>query len=241
MKIAIYTFYQAFRLLRNSKVIMMLSLLPILLGAIFYGLGGYLLFSEALPWIKEIIRSFLDAPDIGLPISYLLTILLSVFFYLMMNWTFLIFVSLISCPFNDYICRKINSIMIPNKLMDDKITFAKIKAIVINELKKMSLILIISISSMVIGFIPILTPLSFILAAILLSSSFLDYSWSNKDLSFRQCVRFIASNLWLIILTGVIFIFFMSIPLLNLVVFPFAVIYYSVLFIKIEEDEKSIN
>lgn len=217
---------------------MLLSLLPIVLGVTFYTFFGYMLFSDLLPWIKEILRGYLDSPDIGIPISYLLTILLSVFFYFMINWTFLICVSLISSPFNDLVCRKIHSSLNQEIGSEDKMSFARAQKIISNEIKKMLFIIMVSLFSLILGFIPILTPLSFILTAALFSASFLDYSWSNKEYSFRKCVLFLWSNLWVLISTGLIFIFFMSIPILNLIIFPFAVIYYSVLFVKIESYEK---
>ena len=104
-------------LFRKDKVILMLSLIPIGIGSIlYYFLGRWVLVNilqEVNTWIQSLISG-----DIGSIIYYIIFFTFSIIFIFLINWTFVLVVSIISSPFNDFISDRVEK-RINNDLGDD--------------------------------------------------------------------------------------------------------------------------
>ena len=153
----------------------------------------------------------------------------------MVNWTFVLVVSIISSPFNDFISERVEKKI--NKGLEDGTDFS-LKSlmknafkVLFNEIRKVSFIILISIFVILIDFlIPFLAPIGLILSSFLMSSQLLDYSWSRHNFRLRKCLSNLKEDWLLYSISGFIFMFLFTIPVLNLLFLPIGVIYYTVIF-----------
>ena len=179
-----YYFFKSLNYLRSDKKIMLFSIIPVLIGFICYYFLGSFLFGELEVLAKEYVSNYVEVTGWGETIlQWVIGFLIAVF----VNFTFFIFVSVIASPFNDLISERIEVIY---KLDPEGITISqmikKIPSTLFNEAKKISLIILISMGNLVIGiFAP---PLAFILTGLLFAVSFVDYSWSRRELSPKECI-----------------------------------------------------
>ena len=96
-----------------------------------------------------------------------------------------------------------------------------------NETKKISLIVVLSIVSLVLSFIPFMAIVSFFIQVVLLSVTFLDYYWSRKNLSVRECINDYRSNFLFNFLSGLLFFGLLLIPGGGVLFFPLILIKFS--------------
>jgi CysZ protein len=236
LKATFSSFWIAKKYLIQDRVILFLSLIPIFIGLVLYLLGGQFLYSTFLEIGQKWITEYISAGAVGSFIYYILFGLLSLVLIFITNWTFVLVVSILAGPFNDIISSRVERLMEGKKPESLKDSFSrmikKIAFILINELKKISLILTLTLFALLISLFPILAPLGFIISAILLASTFLDYNWSRHDQHIRECIRDIRGHFIAYLIGGAIFTFLFTIPVLNLLIYPYAVIYFSVLWNK---------
>ncbi|OUR98942.1 hypothetical protein A9Q84_05890 [Halobacteriovorax marinus] len=236
MKISIKAVRKSFSLLKEDKIILLLSLIPVVVGiAVYYYLGN-LFYVDFLDWGKGLIAGKVSEGQWMSILSWLFTALLTIILYFLVSWTFVLFVSVIASPFNDIISGRVEKRLLnkPSEEISSEKFFSRLSKILMNEFKKISLIIIISIFSFIIGlFFP---PLAFVISALLLAVSFLDYAWSRKDLSFRECLSNIRGSFLGYLVSGCAFMALISIPIVNLLVLPYAVIYYSVVYYSKENE-----
>lgn len=240
MKNSVKAVGKSFGVFREDKLIILLSLVPVIVGLAFYYYLGSFFYVDLLSFGNEYLQSNVTNENVGGVLSWILTGLLTIVLFFLVNWTFVLFVSIVASPFNDLISGRVERVIkgsISDSL-DSERFFKKFLKTILNELKKISLIIIISIIAFIIGmFFP---PLAFIISALLLAVSFLDYSWSRKELSFGECLANIRKSFFSYLLTGSAFMALISIPIVNLVVLPYAVVYYSVLYYTKEQLEQNI-
>jgi uncharacterized protein involved in cysteine biosynthesis len=98
-----------------------------------------------------------------------------------------------------------------------------------NELKKLTVIVALTVAAVALNFVPFLFPLAFLLLALLMSSQFLDYSWSRHELPLGHCVRDLLASPFAHALAGAAFLMLVTVPLLNALVPALATSYYTVL------------
>lgn len=238
MKNIFSSFGQSLSIMMKDKIIILFSLVPILVGVLLYYFLGRLIFTDFLDWINSMVVAKMSSDGLGKFIGYLVTATLSVVMYFVVSWTFVLIVSLIASPFNDIISNRTEKNLlgeIPESI--DKSFSRLVKRIgftLINELKKISFILFMTFLALVLNFIPILAPVSFILSALLLSIGFVDYTWSRKGKKFGECLSDIRGTFIGYTISGSIFMGLIAIPVVNLFTLPFAVVYYTVLQIKNE-------
>ncbi len=221
---------------KKDKFIVLLSLVPVLIGLLLYYYLGNWFFTDVLEWGKQWIQQKISFESFGNILTYIFMGILSVSLFFLINWTFVLFVTVIAGPFNDLISERVENILIEKKQTSIKQSMSKlIKSLfktLINELKKVFFIVLVTIVALIIGFIPLLAPLSIVITAILFAVEFVDYSWSRHDLNFSSCLKDIKSNFLLYLISGGIFLFLMSIPIVNLFAFSYGVIFFTVLFVK---------
>lgn len=236
MKHFVSSFGESFSILRKDKIIFLFSLVPIFIGIVLYYFLGQMIFTDFLDWINTWVSGKVSSDGLGSVIGWIVTATLTVVMYFVVSWTFVLIVSLVASPFNDIISNRTEKILDGKKPESlDKSMGRLLKRFaftIVNEIKKISFILFMTVLAVVMNFIPILAPVSFILSALLLAIGFVDYSWSRHDLQFRSCVESTRRLFLGLILSGAVFMGLIAIPVVNLFALPYAVIYYTVFYSK---------
>jgi len=234
MKLIKESFHETFQILRKDKIVLLLSIIPLVIGIFLYGLVGGWLFNLIMGSGKQWVMDKISEGAVGTIAYYFLVTLVTIVLLVAVNYSFVLVVSLIACPFNDLISSRVHK-HITQELKDTLSSslskmLNKLVVTLLNESKKIILIVVLSICSFLLSFIPPLIPLSFLLSAILLSITFIDYNWSRDNLNLAKCLNNYKSLFFNYTLSGIIFLFVLSIPVVNLFCYPLAVIYYSVIY-----------
>jgi CysZ protein len=240
MKAVLASISTSLQLLRKDKIILTLSVLPPSLGGLVYIFVGWYLFGKFKGWGEEWIWQKIGTESVGQILQFLLTLMISLILLFIFNWTFVLFLSIISSPFNDALSARVEKLLGGEKLDDFTQTLGGIwdhlRRSVLSEIKKALLILFLTIMAVILSFIPILAPLALFLSALLLSIQFLDYNWSRNNWSVRLCLRDLRSHTIIYGVSGMIFLGMMAIPLLNVFALPYAVVFYSSLWFDLQNS-----
>lgn len=225
----------AFHYLFKDSTNFLLAMIPIGLGISLYAVAGNWVFGSGLESGQQWLESHIASQNWGSVVYYLAVTLLTIFFFLLVNWTFVLVVSLIAAPFNDILSRRIDQMHQGKECERLNVLLAQmggnIPKILWNEIKKIVLLIILIIFAFLLSLIPILVPISFILSAIILSAGYLDYSWSRYDLPAKKCFASLKRGWISYSIVGFGYLFILSVPLLNLFSISLAVAHYTILFI----------
>lgn len=236
MKLAFSLFAQSFKIFNKDKMLILLSMFPILIGFLLYSLIGRWLYTDVLDYFKLMIEDSVSKGGLGTFVYYLVVSIMSIALYFIVSWTFVLIVSLVSSPFNDIISERVEKVInneeLPSLSNSFKDMLQDISKIIINEIKKISFILLVSLVVVLLNFIPLLTPISFILSAYLLAANFIDYSWARHNFTLKQCLGDIKKSFVVYAIAGSIFTFLMMIPVLNIIFLPYGVVYFTLVFVK---------
>jgi CysZ protein len=224
----------ALKVFKEDKWITILSMVPVVIGAtIYYFLGNYI-YGDILNMGRSWIETSVSSNSWSSVLYYLMVGILTIGFYFLLSWTFVLVVSGIASPFNDIVSRRVEKVLageIPESISVSLSRMSKnFVGTIVNELKKIALIVILSLLALVISFIPMLAPIGVVISAVLLAVGFLDYSWSRHNMHFRDCVNDIRKHLFSYGIMGGVFLALISIPGINLFLLPFGVVYFTVLF-----------
>ncbi len=235
---------QSIKLITSDKVNFCLASIPIFIGMAVYYFLGMSFYEYVMGEGRAYIDShFNQASNWGSFVYYAMAIVLTVILYFVVNWSFVIFISILSSPFNDLLSARIEKLIIGQPMEDIGTSLKKMVGKVFwtlfNELKKVFFIGSIAVIGFVLSYIPFLTPFSLIISALLLAIQFIDYSWARHDLSFGSCLSDVRRNFVGYTLMGIVFFFLVSIPLLNLIVPSFATSYFTVLWVKLNNNERT--
>jgi CysZ protein len=225
----------------RDKVCFILGLLPVGIGLILYYWVGKWFYGPVLEWGNNLVSQFITKDSLNSIIYYLFFGLISIFLFVLIGYTFTLVVSLVASPFNDLLSSRVEKILLGKKtegLKESLLqTMRKMLVILKEELKKIFVILLLTLMAFFIGLFPVLAPISFFISATCLAIQFLDYTWCRREMAFRQCFRSLNKSLFSYSVTGVFFSLLMMVPVLNLVSIPFAVTFYTVLWLV--KNEKS--
>lgn len=235
MKKFIQSYSLAFRYVFKDGTNFLLAMIPIGLGLSLYALVGGWLFGSVLNSGQKWLEGQIASQQWGSVIYYIALTLLTILFFLVINWTFVLLVTLIASPFNDLLSRRIDSIHrgIEAEKMHKMLAQMSTGLVKIlwNEVKKIVVIFVLVTLSFILSFIPVLVPISFLLSALILSAGYLDYSWSRYDLPSKQCFSSL-KHCWIpYSVVGFSYMLLLSIPLINLLSIPLAVTQYTILFV----------
>lgn len=165
-------------------------------------------------------------------LSWIFKIVFGLLTYFIVNWTFVLFVSLIGCIFNEYISQRVEKISMNEKVEPLRNVFTKMRSqivfILINESKKLVFILFFTVLAFILGYI--FAPLSLAISFILVAIQFIDYTWYRKGLSFSQCISDIKRNTFHYTLSGALYFFLINIPIINLFIPAIATSHFSLYF-----------
>ncbi|OFZ14517.1 MAG: hypothetical protein A2X86_17900 [Bdellovibrionales bacterium GWA2_49_15] len=236
-------FFKLFpRLLRDSVKILftdwkvfLLAMIPLVLGIFLYVYMGKVLFVDFLNFLRAHAETYLGNGKLNASIYYIVMALMIVCSYFIVGWTFVLSISILAAPFNSWLSGRVITLKGTNTDTRPKPGFF---SLVWGELKKVTVIVILSLGAMVLAFIPFGAPISFVLSAFLISINFLDYPWSVQDLSWKEIIKELKGNTLVYFLSGAVFFLALAIPLLNLMMYPLAVIFFSCL--QLELNSKKI-
>ena len=220
------------KMIKGDRVLLLLSLIPVLIGILFYGLLGGWVFSSVIPWANDLLQNWLSIEWLGAILGWIIKALMTILLFFVINWTFFLVVSLLASPFNDLISSRVEK-----KLMGVELGsigsefngfFNKVIFILVNESKKVLIIMLLSLISLALSFFPLLSPLTIFLQAMLVAVNFLDYSWSRHDLKMSECARAYKEKFVENTLAGFIGVILLAIPGVNLVALPNLVVLFTI-------------
>jgi CysZ protein len=208
-------------------------MVPVFFGILLFSLIGTWVYGDLLSELTVWVESNISIGEWGSILKWILVSILSVVFYFLLSWTFILIVSLFSSPFNELISSRVEKLargQEQENISDSiKTMMARISFTIVNELKKVSLIGLLSVFAVLLNFSGFLAPVSLLISALLLASQFLDYSWARHDITFRGCLAEIKGDFLKYGVSGGIFLFAMSVPFINIFALPYAVIYFTLL------------
>lgn len=235
-------FKEAIRYILKDKVSFILALIPVLIGISLFILVGVGMFSTMQGIGNEYIAKYLGGGTFGEVVTWIIKIILTILLYYIINITFVMILSIIASPFNDMLSNRIEKQILgedlPSFSDSMKGSVANLGSTLVNESKKIIIVLGISLFSVVLGLVPLLTPLSFILSAVVLSIEFIDFSWSRHNMTFKECRSEYRSHFFSYSFGGLFFMFLVSIPLINIIVPAYGTSYFTVLWVK-SNDRRS--
>lgn len=224
----------------EDKINILLVLIPILIGVTLYLLFGSWLFGTIATGVKGLVMGWISSDVLGDIVFYIVTALLSIALFLLINWTFVLIVSIFASPFYDMLSQRIEKRMLGDQLESADQAwsqmFKKIPQIIWNEIKKVSFILFFSVLAFVLSYL--IPPVGFFITALLLSVQFIDYTWSRHDLPSSECYKDVKANLLPYGLMGALLFILLSVPLLNLIVPAYATSFFTVYW---NQEKKEIN
>ena len=230
---------ESYKFILKDKISLSLALVPIFIGIVLYYFAGVSLFSFMYENGQTYIQEYLGTGGLGKVAEWIVRIVLTIILYFIVNLTFILIISIIASPFNDALSARIEKQVLKQELPSfDLILKRGIKKFfftVGTEIKKIILIILVSLIVMVFGFFPILAPLSLVLGAMILSMEFVDFSWSRHDMSFKACMGEFRKHIVSYTIGGLFFILMISVPIINLVVPSLATSYFTILWVKNNE------
>lgn len=233
---------EALRYLFKDPINLLLFIIPAIISLGLYAIvGGYVL-TKGMGTAEVLIMKYVISKEASLFLYYLISGLLMFLIFLLVNWTFVLCLGLVAAPFNDMISARIEKKMnggLPDS--DRKATlgavFSRLGKTLKNELKKITVILVITVFATILNFFPIFYPLAILLLAILMSSQYLDYSWSRHNWEAGRCIKDIVANLPSNVISGLMFLILIAVPFINALVPAIATSYYTVLWNKRQQPK----
>ena len=211
------------RMIKEDKILLLLSLIPIAIGIIIYVTLGAWLYTSFIPGGVEWIQGKISLDWLGSFFSWIVKGLFFILFGALANYTFVLVVSLFASPFNDLIVDRVlkkKQGIDPSLEVSLKESIKRLPKTIVNELKKISFILVLTVFSLVLSFIPFMAIVSLFIQVTLLSVTFLDYYWVKKDLSFRSCITDFKSDFIFNFSMGFIYFLVLFIPGGGVLFFP---------------------
>lgn len=242
MKSVFSSYAEARIYLFKDRVNLTLAMIPVGIGLSLYLLLGKWVFGTLIPYGQDWVSSYFSSHTFGSITYWILVTLMSVVMYLLVSWTLVLIVSLIACPFNDLISKRVEKQLKGEELggLSEGFKEASIKLLktLLNEIKKVAIILLFTILAFFLNLIPVLVPLGMLITSILFAIQFVDYSWSRHDLYSKECFIDARKNWIPYSLSGLGFLFIVTIPIVNLLLPAYATSYYTVLWNRLEEKKR---
>lgn len=223
---------QSFQLLWSRKTRWPLVLGPIIFGVILYSAFFFLAYDFIGQTLQPYLVQAFNINQMGFIVRWTLMAVITIIGFFLVNWTFVLVVSLFAAPFNDFLSESIADELEGKPFKRDRGFWNEILPFIWNETKKISVIVFFSFVAFTLSFIPILLPLSIWISFILIASQFTDYSWSRDKLTTKQCLNDVRKNLFGYSLSGGMFFLFISVPMINLLVPAWATAHFTLLYAK---------
>jgi uncharacterized protein involved in cysteine biosynthesis len=225
----------AFKMIFKDPVNLLLAIIPTIIALALYGLTVYLGVKNS-DWLVSFFRPYLSTPDQADVLAKIIAIVLIIFIFFVMSWTFVIVVGIISAPFNSMLSSRIEKKLVLHvEGADKKETMKQIGQSLgqsfKNELKKLFFILIVAAAAFLLNLFPLFYPIGIFLVATLVSVQFIDYSWSRHEMHFGTCLKDVTINIIPYSISGFFFLLLVTVPIINAFVPALATSYYTVLWL----------
>jgi CysZ protein len=233
---AFAAFSPSVNMIFKNKVNLILAVIPVIIGILLYWFAGSAIYEAVMGQGQELINEYIKEGTWGAIVYYLVAAIFSIMLFFIVNWTFVLVVALLASPFNDLLSERIENIMKGDATLNLTDSMGRVGKnifkVIFVEIKKILLIMGLTLISVIFGYIPFLTPISIMIAILLLAVEFLDYSWSRHEMTFGECLSDIKKNLMGYLLGGGFFFILVSIPVVNLIVPSLATSYFTTLWLK---------
>ena len=230
----IKNFLLSIKMLKEDKILLLLSFIPVLIGLTFYGFLGGWIFTAIIPWGNDIMQNWLSIDWLGVFLGWIIKALMTILFFFVINWTFFLVVSLLASPFNDLISSRVEKKLLNQELgnLSSEFSgfFSKMIFMITNEFKKVFIIILLSLMSLALSFFPLLSPLTIFFQAVLVAINFLDYNWSRHDLKLSECITNYKENFLNNTFTGLVGVGLLAIPGVNIISLPILVVIFTINF-----------
>ncbi len=225
----------AFRMILKDPVNLLLALIPTLVALALYLFTIATVYRNSQLYVSWF-RGYIFTEDQASILAKFLTAILIIFIFLLMSWTFVVVVGIISAPFNSMLSSRIEKELVQHvRGLDKRETFQKIGQglgqTFKNELKKLVFIAFAAAMAFLLHLVPIFYPLGVLIVALLFAVQFIDYSWSRHDLHFGSCLKDVLLNIIPYGLTGFLFLLLVTVPIINAFIPALATSYYTVLWL----------
>lgn len=236
MSLILKNFKDSLALLKRDKGLLLLGLVPIIIGVIVYSFVGKLIYGDFLAYLNSHLEGQIGSEGWFEVVKVFITALITLLFYFLISWTFISVVGIFACPFNDLMAGRVEKLYLGQQTSEAgtslKRMFSLLIYTVFNELKKVFFVMTLTLVGIVLSFI--FPPIGIVFSSILIAVSFVDYSWGQHDFNVRNCLKNYARSFWVYTISGAIFMFWVAVPVINLLALPFGVVYFSLLFVKKE-------
>jgi CysZ protein len=219
------------KIYQESRSIKILVLIPLLITIVLYTGIGYYLVTKISDFIRQQMIHWIGLPSLDNFLYYLLFLLFSCIMVFIINCTLIISLSIVSIPFNCLLAKKTKEILQQNeKVLPKKLSVREIFSGHKSSFLRASFLAILSLVLMALAIVPLLFILVFPITSLLCSINFLDYAWEEYQLSTSEIIKNIKENLLTYVISGILCLLLASIPIVNIIVIPGAVIFFSVLY-----------
>lgn len=235
MKDAFQSMKLSWQMIIRDPINLMLAIIPTMIALFLYLMTITAIFKNA-DVIVVSLRDYIHNPEGANLAGKILTAILIIFVFLIMSWTFVIVVGIISAPFNSMLSSRIENKLAGAPLSQDKSSTLKeiaknLGTTFKNEAKKLFFIAILAVVAVVLNFFPLFYPVAILLFATLLGIQFIDYSWSRHNMPLSSCMKDLVLNLIPYSFSGLFFLVVVSIPVINALVPAWATSYFTVLWL----------
>jgi uncharacterized protein involved in cysteine biosynthesis len=219
----------------SDPINLLLAIIPTIMAIVLYLLvvvATYRNSEKLISFFKDYIHTSEHA-DL---LAKILTGILIVLIFILMSWTFVLVVGIISSPFNSVLSARIEKRLRPTSKIQDRSLFQSILFSLKNEFKKVLVILCLTFLAITLNFLPLLYPVSLFLTSLLIASQFLDYNWSRHEMPFGKCFKEVTSHWAIYGISGFGFLLLVSIPIINALVPALATSYFTVLWVELKGE-----
>lgn len=156
-------------------------------------------------------------------------IFFSVFVYFLVSWSFVLVVGLLAAPFNDFISAATVNAVCKKKDARPSVSILYFMRLLLKRFMIFFIFISLLFTSFALGlFFP---PLALIASCVVMSVTFLDYSWARDKRSLDYCLGDLKTGSINYFIASVVLLFVMGIPLVNLVAIPFAVVVFTLIYL----------
>ena len=227
----------ALKHLFKDPINLFLFILPSMIAMLLYAVLVGFVQTKGMGMAEMLISKYVISKNAGLILYYIIQGLLIFLMFILVNWTFVLCLGILAAPFNDMISARIEKkmrggVVDPNRSNTMSAVFSRFGKTIVNECKKLVVILTFTLLASILNFVPILIPVAVVILALLMSAQYLDYSWSRHDWGAGKCFKDILGNVFTNLLSGLIFLVLIAVPFINVLVPAVATSYYTVLWNK---------
>ena len=230
------------------------AILPITINIVVFAVA-FALFLVVYPDLYDLATGFLplDPPTAWYAwlwvaplrlVAWIIGLLLLLTALVVLYVAFLLLGTAIAAPFLDVLAQRVETIATGHSIADPTTFLGNVRAVgtsMLEELRKLAFFLTVQIILLFLGFIPLLTPLT-VLAAALFTMFFLPleyagFAMDHRHLSFPQRRALIWRHRWLMLGFGAAGFLTLLIPIVNFVCLPALVVGGTLLLLHVESQK----